>query len=160
MRGFPCDCAFPQQCDSQDGVLPPTRAQLAIAAAQCPSTMSQPHGDAASEAPPRPAIDGAPSAEAGHHGGAGSAALQAGCPEGPTKACADALQRPDAHSHSLERGVDGSADGSEDPGEAASRAFEQGHVHEVYEAIAGLFSSTRFAVWPKARFPSRRIVRN
>ena len=160
VRGFPCDCAFPQQCDSQDGVLPPTRAQLALAAAQRPSNTSQPHSDAAPEAPPRPAMESAPCAEAGDGRGAGAAAFHAVCPEGAIQACVDSLQRSDADAHCLERGVDGRAEVLGDPGEAASRAFEEGHVHEVYEAIAGHFSSTRFAVWPKARLPPGCSLQN
>ncbi|KAL0038021.1 hypothetical protein WJX79_009793 [Trebouxia sp. C0005] len=104
VRGYPCDCQWPEHCDSQQSQLPPTRMALK---SQMPGTTSP---------------------------GSQPSNLIEQC----IKDEADAAHgKPSSGQHTSK--------------EADLQRMEQEFVHDVYNAIAPHFSSTRFAIWPKVR---------
>lgn len=107
VRGHPCDCQYPQYCDSQLGALPPTRiAQIQQQQQQQDDTSST--------------------------------------------SVAQQQQTPSTAANGISEPTAGSSSNQEDA-DALAAAMEAVHVVQVYDAIAGHFSSTRFAVWPKVR---------
>jgi len=129
VRGFPCNCSYPQYCDSQLGTLPLTRlAQLQLQQQQQEPAHEYPAAAAA--------------AAAEDSGSAAHSAVRK-CTQPPELRIADEASRAACDSITVAE-EDAAA-------EAAAKAMEGVHVHAVYDSIAGHFSSTRFAVWPKVR---------
>lgn len=120
-RGRPCDCAYPDTCDSQASPLPPTRKlQLLQAEGRDPA--------AASDTP----AAAAPS-DRGHSGAAVPCGEATAVYTSPASdACGACMLGPD-----------GSMSGRREQGDAQLRMLEQEHVHRVYDAIAPHFSATR-----------------
>ena len=158
VRGCPCECQWPEHCDSQQGGLPPTRM-----ASKAPATpTAQPSSHALSAQPE-----------------VTCSADQAGSNGHPDQGCATSelpatrqedRQAPNATEQNMQRHVGNAvassagaasancpAEACQQPeqlfGHGAEQAklqrLEQEFVHDVYNAIAPHFSATRFAVWPK-----------
>ena len=160
MRGYPCDCQWPEHCDSQQSKLPPTRMALkSELPCSTTSTGSQPPNlvkPCTSEmAESSPASNSSPISTT-----SGNLAY-------PTE-----RQTVTVHGFSNGQQAEGTSvvrpaatsSGSRDEGDAVHgrpstgqptskeadlRRIEQEFVHDVYNAIAPHFSSTRFAIWPK-----------
>ena len=158
VRGYPCDCQWPEHCDSQQGGLPPTRMASKAPATSPAQPSSHAHsaqpevtcssdqagsnghpdqGGATSELPAiRPEDRQAPNATEQsmqrHVGNAEASSAEAASADRPTEAC----QQP---GQLLGHGAE----------QAKLQRLEQEFVHDVYNAIAMHFSATRFAVWPK-----------
>lgn len=158
VRGYPCDCQWPEHCDSQQGGLPPTR--MASKAPATPAAQPSSHAHSAqpevmcsadqagsnghpdqcratSELPAtrqedRQAPNTTEQSMQRHVGNAEASSAEAACADRPAEAC----QQPEQSSgHGAEQ--------------AKLQRLEQEFVHDVYNAIAPHFSATRFAVWPK-----------
>jgi hypothetical protein len=173
VRGFPCDCAFPQYCDSQQGALPPTR--MAASGGSLPAAVGTPAPTTAATAATAGSAGPAGPAEAVGEGAAATAEAAAAASR-HTSGCA---ARPSAHEESRPAtdgaeaacagaaagGPDGAADAAAAAGvgrgalgeeiclsagppagpaaEEALSLLELEHVHKVYDAIAHHFSATR-----------------
>lgn len=165
VRGYPCTCAWPEHCDSQQSSLPPTRMaqkadqsqpamptlshQLKAVQLQPASTTPQQHPSSASATSsdslqsvsgccsdqPMQPIEQSPK---------GKQTEAVAAPMG--LASCDAV----GGQHQVEARQNGSQQhGTEHDTEADLQRLEQEFVHDVYNAIATHFSATRFAIWPK-----------
>ena len=145
VRGIPCDCAYPEDCDSQLSTLPPTRKALAAAAAAAAAA----------------AVDGATgdSAEASHSGSGDKPESQA-----PADGTVYSAAAPSAHVVCMETADSAANEAREPPcagagrlaaaelrgdrSEAALQRLEDCMVNGVYNAIAPHFSATRCGSYP------------
>ena len=125
VRDVPCDCDYPEACDSQRGTLPPTRKAAAAAAASAAAADSALRADD-SAAAQDPAAS-SPSSARGH-AGAGY----------PSDMAADACNS----SHAV-NGAKQSVPEADTASEARLQALEDLSVNGVYNAIAPHFSATR-----------------
>lgn len=183
VRGFPCDCQWPEQCDSQQSSLPPTRMSLKAQQPSCSppgqTTARQPHM-LHPLAPPSHASQS--TANRGHTANAVQqmpttvqplpllspiAPHQAAAAEPPdVSGAADAVQQampevtPSAEMSTKAAQAAttvteaGPHTATQEAGQAELQRLEQEFVHNVYDAIAPHFSATRFAIWPKVGSPT------
>lgn len=162
IRGYACDCAWPEHCDSRKGGPLPTRLAAARAHGDAPPPppptapgaanhgdgmpslhQQQHHQDAAAKA----AVEAA-AAERDVHPGVGLAATggpaaqQAGPRDGPA---ASQLQEGGASGAAGDAGEEEGemVEEEEGGGDRQAERLEAAHVHAVYDAIAPHFSSTR-----------------
>lgn len=181
VRGYPCNCNWPEHCDSQQGSLPPTRMATKAPATASTHACSQPQ-----QLYPH-AQQSAPTNSDHHDGASGHSDQEAnGLFQHSTAHTATRLESTDwqstacpeqtPHNRRLQGQDEVSAEGRatriDTPaqqsldqllpnhhqeeqrglsGEADLQRLEQEFVHDVYNAIAPHFSSTRFAIWPKVR---------
>jgi len=160
VRGYPCDCQWPEHCDSQQSKLPPTRMALksqlpcdATSTGLQPPNLVEQHTSETAES--KLASNSLPISTTS--GNLGSSTEQQpvtvhGSSNGQ-QAESMPVVRPAATS-SVIRDEGDAAPGRPSSGqhtskEADLRRMEQEFVHDVYNAIAPHFSSTRFAIWPK-----------
>ncbi|KAG2425074.1 hypothetical protein HXX76_013983 [Chlamydomonas incerta] len=178
-RGFACDCAYPEFCDSQEGVLPPTRISLLRQPQPQPQPQSQ---QSEEEGVGGVAVAGGPTAASVANGGGGSgggaqagaapsistsreasgAAANGGAAQGAAAGAGAGTSRGGSgeDQQGSPAGAGGGAGGAggangdeegEEEEESRLAALEAEYVHKVYDAIAPHFSSTRFAIWPRVR---------
>lgn len=162
VRGYPCDCQWPEQCDSQHSSLPPTRmalkpphpphvaptsshqassAQQSSAGLSEPNTSSDPLYSPHESGPALPALQKPVSV----HDGSNGQQIRAGSPATSAATTSTATRTEDENgSESTKKSND-----QHTSNEADLQRLEQQFVHDVYNAIAPHFSSTRFAIWPK-----------
>ncbi|KAL0051627.1 hypothetical protein WJX82_010933 [Trebouxia sp. C0006] len=162
VRGYPCDCEWPEHCDSQQSKLPPTRMALkSQLACHATSTGSQPTNLVEQHTPETAesnlASNSLPTSTT-------SVVLASPTEQQPVTVhghsngqIAESMPvvRPAATSSGM-RDEGDAAHGRPNSGQHTStgadlRRMEQEFVHDVYNAIAPHFSSTRFAIWPKVR---------
>ncbi|KAL0030888.1 hypothetical protein WJX77_011841 [Trebouxia sp. C0004] len=162
VRGYPCDCQWPEHCDSQQSKLPPTRMAL----------KSQLPCDATSkDLQPPNLLERCTSetAESNLASGLSPISTTSGNVASPTERQSVTVRglsngqqlesmpvvRPAAISSAVRdegEAVHGRpSSGQHTSKEADLQRMEQEFVHDVYNAIAPHFSSTRFAIWPKVR---------
>lgn len=201
VRGFPCKCEWPEQCDSQQGSLPPTRMAAKASCLPDQDTTQQqlsapPEPESSLLSPSAAKIGSSQRAESTRSSGRTAAS---GPEQGPQDGSAAGHDRsnPALHkqSNNLEQScggvrqegdaapgstaatgeaegdsgkvgsraatgevggdsgkaaqVSGRVGGGQGAGQADVKRLEQEYVHDVYNAIAPHFSSTRFAIWPK-----------
>ncbi|KAF6253259.1 hypothetical protein COO60DRAFT_433924 [Scenedesmus sp. NREL 46B-D3] len=130
VRGRPCACAYPQHCDSQLALLPPTR--IAQLQQQQQQQQQQPEQQQRQQ-----------SDQQLH-----SQQQQQQQQQQQHLDRQNQQQPPPPELHSVDAAAAAAAAGSAAV-DAAAAAMERLHVQEVYDAIAVHFSATRFAVWPK-----------
>ncbi|GFR41729.1 hypothetical protein Agub_g2480, partial [Astrephomene gubernaculifera] len=179
VRGYPCDCPYPDCCDSQQAVLPPTRISLLR---PTPSSSASASSLASSSAPSSSTAATAPAAATTTNDTSDLPTPQQHQQQQPhllphqrppppqqqqarelvDKAATAATARAAADGcdaccgegtagGAQERGGGGrGGDGGEDE-ESRLAALEAEYVHKVYDAIAPHFSATRFAIWPRVR---------
>lgn len=133
VRRCPCDCSYPDACDSQLSTLPPTRKAATAAAAVAAAA----------------AASAAATSAAATEGGANS-----GTEPSPNASYSTPRADPDRDDHSWGRaaaeaqgGEAGGNAGTEPQGgqsEAALQQLEDQMVNGVYNAIAPHFSATRY----------------
>ncbi|KAL4441225.1 hypothetical protein ABPG77_011462 [Micractinium sp. CCAP 211/92] len=165
VRGVPCDCAYPEHCDSQLAPLAPTRMALKRMAAEQAVQLQPQAPQATPAASALQAGDGQPTAgqngtvpagqgssSAVHHPQDEQQQQQQQCERQRTAGTA-AGQPPGAPAAAPNPGTGpGSSAGLAGASlDASLAALEARHVHAVYDAIAPHFASTRFAVWPRVR---------
>lgn len=125
VRRTPCDCAYPEHCDSQLAPLAPTRLalkqlELESQQQQQPQRAEQQHGSQQQPA-----------------GAAGAAEQGIEQPQ----------QQPQQHQPQQAQ----PGEPQQPVAESQLAALEARYVHAVYDAIAPHFAATRFAVWPRVR---------
>lgn len=159
MRGYPCSCQWPEQCDSQQSSLPPTRMAQRADHPQ-PSALALSH-DIDGTVQLHQARTGLQQSANASHTSLNSLQSAPDCRPGQLLQPAAAAQseagtaqtKPLETMHDqqqLEGSQNGSGqNGSGHHGEADLQRLEQEFVHDVYNAIAPHFSATRFAIWPK-----------
>lgn len=175
VRGFPCECSWPECCDSQGGGMPPTRMALAAqqtgalhtsaAAASLPA-----HSPAQSQDMPRPSGEPEPTGRISGGSADGSAVdcSAAGCsrcrePDSAADSIS-AVAASERHPGGLKGGLEPAQPGSGrceavDENDAELERMEARYVHSVYDIIATHFSATRFAIWPKVpTFPACCLI--
>ncbi len=138
VRNMPCDCDYPEACDSQRGTLPPTRKAAAAAAASATAVDSTLRADDSAESK-----------------------QQATCSPRPSRAQSGADHPSDiaANARNAEHPVDGaqqSGPEADTASEARLQALEDLSVNGVYNAIAPHFSATRCSLEPTS--PKRRMA--
>ncbi|KAL3142945.1 hypothetical protein ABBQ38_003230 [Trebouxia sp. C0009 RCD-2024] len=161
VRGYPCSCQWPEQCDSQQSSLPPTRMAQRADHPQ-PSALALSH-DIDGTVQLHQARTGLQQSANASHTSLNSLQSAPDCRPGQLLQPAAAAQseagtaqtKPLETMHDqqqLEGSQNGSGqNGSGHHGEADLQRLEQEFVHDVYNAIAPHFSATRFAIWPKVR---------
>ncbi|KAA6429599.1 MAG: tRNA methyltransferase 9 [Trebouxia sp. A1-2] len=160
VRGYPCDCQWPEHCDSQQSQLPPTRMALKSQMPGTTSPGSQPSNlieQCTSEtAVSSPTSDLSSSATSGNLASPTERHLVTvhGFSNGQ-KAESLPIVTPAATLSGIKDEADAAhgkpSSGQHTSKEADLQRMEQEFVHDVYNAIAPHFSSTRFAIWPKVR---------
>ncbi|GLC44949.1 hypothetical protein PLESTM_001668100 [Pleodorina starrii] len=168
VRGFACDCDYPDCCDSQQANLPPTRiSQLQNPAQIPPQTHTQicqeaqaahvRHPQAEHRERQQKPAGGIDSAGGGGEGEARQGTDRDGASPGSGFGGSGGGgggggggDREAGGAHNGRRQGEATAAEEEDE-EARLAALEAEYVHKVYDAIAPHFSATRFAIWPKVR---------
>ena len=162
VRGYPCDCQWPEQCDSQHSSLPPTRmaltsphqphvaptsSQQASSAQQSSATLSETNVSSDPLHSPHKSGPASPALQKPVPVHDGSSGQQMGAMSSATSAATTST----ATRIEDESGSEGTKKSSDQhtSNEADLQRLEQQFVHDVYNAIAPHFSSTRFAIWPK-----------
>lgn len=130
VRGRPCDCVWPECCDSRAGGAPPTRLAQLREQGQGQGDHAQAQGEVAGS---QVQTQGPVLLQEC------DSAVSALLPGAPSKASTETPQPPS------------SATTSHSQPEAELVALEARHVNAVYDAIAPHFSATRFAIWPAVR---------
>lgn len=130
VRGYACDCPWPDECDSRQGGPLPTR--IAALPRSSPPEAPEPACELQPAAPVGPA--GATTMEGGGGGGRMNGCREGGPPDSGSS------WRPDAE----QGGTDAQQDAQEQ--ERSLQVLEDAHVHSVYDAIAPHFSATRQVV--------------
>lgn len=140
VRSFPCDCAYPACCDSQEGCIPPTRAMLRTS------------GGSSSGAGSSESSVGSRWQDAGGCSGGGAwlvpeGVLAAATDDSTLQQAVSQEQGPQPNGDGSSSQVDGGGGGSSavEEVERELQQLEQRYVHSVYNAIAPHFSSTRYA---------------
>jgi hypothetical protein len=142
VRGRPCNCEWPHQCDSQLQQLPPTRSLLAAQAAGTVSPAATP-----------PALESTQLSESHSAAAAPQAGIQCGAileastgcssDQGPGGAAGQpAVVQAAAGGRGMAAAANGTGSGAPDP-EAACQRLEDQFVNAVYNEIAPHFHSTR-----------------
>lgn len=157
VRGYPCNCQWPEHCDSQQSSLPPTRMAQKAHQSQ-PSDHNSVQLYQGSIAPQQPGVASATSSDS-LQSASDSCPIQpleqspvgrqaeAGATSLGLQPCDDLVGKPQLAARQ---------NGSQDATEADLQRLEQEFVHDVYNAIAPHFSATRFAIWPKV--PTRNCA--
>ena len=131
-RGRPCDCSWPEFCDSQRGALPPTRLAALAQQATGPSAAAA-QFDAAED-----------------RSGDGCRPTGAHRDQAAVTPVHQQEAGPEREVHQREAAeLEQAREKEPSQREAHLQRLEEQYVHNVYNAIAPHFSSTRFAVWPK-----------
>jgi hypothetical protein len=164
-RGFPCDCSYPDMCDSQASPLPPTRKFVLMQEADAPSAAICAEPTAGHNPDPplqqqarsnNENVVAAPEIHS-HSGRASVAGLEASPGGAHTPVAPDDRGCSYREQMRYRGGADGAeqqhvagagddcqqAENGEDRSTAKSRELELEYVHKVYDAIAPHFSATR-----------------
>lgn len=171
VRGYPCDCQWPEHCDSQQSRLPPTRmAQKAHqplpAPPSSPPHLHQPtcnsslHPDQASTSNEQSTGHSAITSRS-LESDTNTLSVNSVTLPSPFSAAMPGDSGTEAGGPSMQAQASCGTDSQKEVGlrrgqhegpdaaEADLERLEQEFVHDVYNAIAPHFSATRFAIWPK-----------
>lgn len=147
MRGYPCNCQWPEHCDSQQSSLPPTRMAQKASHPQ-PAAPALPHDTSAVSQQSADALQLSSNSLQSAPDYCSDQPLQPPAGRSPEAGDADLAMEP-SETMTGKSQLEGKHSDSPQQAEAELQRLEQEFVHDVYNAIAPHFSATRFAIWPK-----------